>query len=642
MTAYRAFLSYSHRDVHLARRLHRELEGLELPRALRQGNPRRPCAPIFRDRDELGAHSGLTSAVQRALDSAERLIVLCSAHSTQSQWVEAEVAHFLAHTPDRPVIAVIGDGDDGSDAHPGYVPSLQRLSEQGQLLVVDARTQALGFVGGVEALAASMTGIAPLQIERSQRARRRRSLALSTFGFGFAALLMALSTYMLAVVAQGTLNSIRYAYATMSEVFTGIREISALSNQPGPVMRLNSQVLESVNATVDEVWRDTPALDGLPGSNYLHHLLDAGLKMERSRVASALEADEQALSLAQQGRVAADRLLQPGLARLAYGLGHRIIFPGDVSAEMVRQRTDAQAWWTLSTAQAGVGMDEQALQSVSKALAAARQSLNKDGDNDMTQLLVIAESYAVKASDYADGDINWRAASAAAADIVEQLPVDGKYPNGVEKATIKAEWQARIHAARARAAAIWRDEATAGAAVIAAETALDHIEKNSPNPFFTMLVRQTVSGARLRLAKTPTDWTRLRDASLQARDLFKQLEFKLPDQQWVGRGAANNLMTLALAQSHLGEPFTAARDEGLTRVRELVALAPGNIAHKGSLADLLVDTVDIETRSGSCAAARQARTEATALYNELLAQPKNRISYQRRLAELQATSPCDS
>ena len=58
--AYRAFISYSHRDKAVATRLHRTVESYRIPAKLvgtvtPVGTVPKRLAPVFRDRDELPA-----------------------------------------------------------------------------------------------------------------------------------------------------------------------------------------------------------------------------------------------------------------------------------------------------------------------------------------------------------------------------------------------------------------------------------------------------------------------------------------------------------------------------------------------------------------------------------------------------------
>jgi hypothetical protein len=80
---YRAFLSYSHRDVGWASWLHARLEGFHFDKDLigrdtALGPMPSTLRPIFRDREDFSGDQTLTDATMAALDASPALIVLCS------------------------------------------------------------------------------------------------------------------------------------------------------------------------------------------------------------------------------------------------------------------------------------------------------------------------------------------------------------------------------------------------------------------------------------------------------------------------------------------------------------------------------------------------------------------------------------
>ena len=92
---YRAFISYSHSDSRIARRLHRWLESYRMParlvgRSSPLGTVPGRLHPIFRDREELPTSADLGEQIGSALRGSETLIVICSPRSAASQWHPAE------------------------------------------------------------------------------------------------------------------------------------------------------------------------------------------------------------------------------------------------------------------------------------------------------------------------------------------------------------------------------------------------------------------------------------------------------------------------------------------------------------------------------------------------------------------------
>jgi len=105
---YKAFLSYSHKDDVLARRLHRDLERYKIPKSLRENGPN--LGAIFRDQDELSVASVLDVSIRAALTESESLIVLCSPHAVSSQWVDKEIEFFKSLGRADRIFAVILSG----------------------------------------------------------------------------------------------------------------------------------------------------------------------------------------------------------------------------------------------------------------------------------------------------------------------------------------------------------------------------------------------------------------------------------------------------------------------------------------------------------------------------------------------------
>jgi WD40 repeat protein len=123
---YKAFISYCHADMALARRLHAWLETYEIPAGL--DRPTDAFRPIFRDEDELAA-GGLDARLKAALAQSQRLIVIASPSAAQSRWVEQEVRHFLTLHPREGVFAIVAAGvPNSADASIECLPPSLRAS----------------------------------------------------------------------------------------------------------------------------------------------------------------------------------------------------------------------------------------------------------------------------------------------------------------------------------------------------------------------------------------------------------------------------------------------------------------------------------------------------------------------------------
>ncbi|WP_353230193.1 TIR domain-containing protein [Novosphingobium sp.] len=126
---FAAFISYSHRDIAIARWLHAAIENYRVPRALvgldgEYGPVPARLRPVFRDEDELAGASALGPRLEGALARSRALLVICSPAARASQWVDNEIRLFKQLNPGRPVFAVIAHGVPGQDDQACFPESL--------------------------------------------------------------------------------------------------------------------------------------------------------------------------------------------------------------------------------------------------------------------------------------------------------------------------------------------------------------------------------------------------------------------------------------------------------------------------------------------------------------------------------------
>ncbi|MBC7767300.1 MAG: toll/interleukin-1 receptor domain-containing protein [Phycisphaerales bacterium] len=196
---YAAFISYSSKDAAIAKRIHRALENYRIPRALgafkitdaaRSENRIFPC---FRDREELPS-GDLGAEIERALENASALVVICSPNSAQSQWVNAEIESFQRKGRSDRIFAVIVDGLTQSDAGVSdetlcFAPAFRKAG--GPVVVAgDMRADKDGFRNAFIKVVAGIIGVnLGKLIDRDQAARRQRavSTAIPIAAFAIAA-----------------------------------------------------------------------------------------------------------------------------------------------------------------------------------------------------------------------------------------------------------------------------------------------------------------------------------------------------------------------------------------------------------------------------------------------------------------------
>ena len=189
--AYRAFISYSHRDKALTRWLHRELESYRIPAKLvgkvtGVGMVPRRLRPIFRDREELPASGDLSAELSTALRQSMFLVVICSPASAKSRWVDEEILQFKRVHGDARVLAVVADGEPYASDHPGgedrecFPHALRyRMGEDGRLsdvraepIAADVRRDADGYRLATQKLIAGLTGLKLDEVVRRESQRR--------------------------------------------------------------------------------------------------------------------------------------------------------------------------------------------------------------------------------------------------------------------------------------------------------------------------------------------------------------------------------------------------------------------------------------------------------------------------------------
>jgi hypothetical protein len=178
---YRAFLSYSHRDIAWGRWLHRSLESYRIDkdsvgRETPAGPVPRTLRPIFRDREDFSGGHTLTDATVAALDASAALLVLCSPVAATRPAVNEEVRLFRSRHPDRPVIPVIIDGS----APENFPPALRyELAADGTItdreitvLGPDLRESGDGKSLGLAKVIAGLIGIGTDDVfRRAERAQ---------------------------------------------------------------------------------------------------------------------------------------------------------------------------------------------------------------------------------------------------------------------------------------------------------------------------------------------------------------------------------------------------------------------------------------------------------------------------------------
>jgi hypothetical protein len=193
---YWAFLSYSHHDKRVAKRLVTELAAKVVPRLFRNRVAGRPArfAPVFRDERDVPVAPSLEPALIEALDSSARLIVICSPFAVASSYVAAEIRHFLARGRAADILCLVASGIPSStdSGRPELEclprPLREHTTPEGEIQPVPLSERplaaALGeeskaeWAAAVEQLTSGLLGVSQTELRRlQQRVLLKRSAA---------------------------------------------------------------------------------------------------------------------------------------------------------------------------------------------------------------------------------------------------------------------------------------------------------------------------------------------------------------------------------------------------------------------------------------------------------------------------------
>ena len=263
---YTAFISYSHDDTYWADTLQKKLEHFYIPVALRDANPDMPSTvrPIFKDNTDL-TPGRLSDRIINALDNSAYLIVICSIHSAQSEWVSKEVEHFIrAGRSSRIIPVVVGDMADGSSIDRYMPEALRGLKGDDQLLWIDLRAE--GIDRTVVKIIAVMLNVSFDSLwQRHTKERRRRMRRRVCLCSAFA--VMAAGITIFGVTQCSRLKRNEFT-AMQNDAATQAQKLTAGGN-PIEALRLltadEGHLLEPYNGNIDHALRDALTKYYAPG-----------------------------------------------------------------------------------------------------------------------------------------------------------------------------------------------------------------------------------------------------------------------------------------------------------------------------------------------------------------------------------------
>ncbi|MBR4195750.1 MAG: toll/interleukin-1 receptor domain-containing protein [Synergistaceae bacterium] len=181
---YYAFISYSHKDQKIAKKLHKHLEHYHLPSALRKSNPNLPkkLSPVFIDESDLVARGTLWTGIQANLDRSNYIILICSPSSAKSQYVNDEVKYFIDSGRINHIIPLIVEGvpHSGDPDTECFPPTILALPREQELLGIDLQKFRMH-----EAFIRVIATLLKLDIDdfiaRNARERKRKRIIFASF-----------------------------------------------------------------------------------------------------------------------------------------------------------------------------------------------------------------------------------------------------------------------------------------------------------------------------------------------------------------------------------------------------------------------------------------------------------------------------
>jgi len=209
---YRAFISYSHKDISFARWLHKKIENYKIPKSLRekyQDLPKDLKRSIFRDEEELPTAGSLPFNLEKNLQLSQKLIVICSPNAAgvdkkenQKNWIDEEIKYFKSYHKDgnKKILPIMISGiphaselavyDSKDECFPKAlryrVDSNGNITDENEeVLAADARVKWYEFNKKRKALIKVIAGVLGVDFadlwERDKREQRKRVIAQGVF-----------------------------------------------------------------------------------------------------------------------------------------------------------------------------------------------------------------------------------------------------------------------------------------------------------------------------------------------------------------------------------------------------------------------------------------------------------------------------
>lgn len=177
-----AFISYNHRDIKMAKWLHKKLESYKLPTEIHnEFENSKYLRPVFRDEEDLDT-GVLSDELKKNLESSKYLIVICSPNSAQSEWVSNEVKTFIDWGRLDRIIPYIINGTPKSNNEDECFPKslLDYIKKHPDRELLGINQKEFGRENAAIRVISRMLGVSFDELwKRHERERRRRIIAWS-------------------------------------------------------------------------------------------------------------------------------------------------------------------------------------------------------------------------------------------------------------------------------------------------------------------------------------------------------------------------------------------------------------------------------------------------------------------------------
>ena len=186
--AYRAFLSYSHRDKSWCEWLHKSLKSFVVDddlvgRATLFGPVPRNLRPIFRDRTDFSAGFSLQEQSRQALRNSLFLIVIASPNSANSPYVSEEIEEFRKLGGSERILVLIVSGEPAE----AFSPALRQNSIDP--IAADARDIGDGKSVAFLKIVSALIGVQFDDLRKREAIAYRKRTTLRTATIGLLAVL---------------------------------------------------------------------------------------------------------------------------------------------------------------------------------------------------------------------------------------------------------------------------------------------------------------------------------------------------------------------------------------------------------------------------------------------------------------------